>query len=175
MAQPDILKRTYHYLQIKLQRRTASTLRYRYLHRCRRTGQPSCSRPERKIRQSSSRRIKTNGFDFRSWLCLTKSYETFVSIHNCLAFEYKNDIPRIGHQSGNRASDVSVHLYDLLDGGRLHQRGRNPLFDGQNHSFGSADSYGRRTEFDRFDGILDLEQSTLGRERVHSSVVLGAR
>ena len=51
---------------------------------------------------------------------------------------------------------MGVDLYDLLDGGGLHERAGDPLLHRQDDALGRLDADGRGAKLDRLDGVLHL-------------------
>lgn len=79
--------------------------------------------------------------------------------------------PRVGGEAGHGAAQVLVDLDNLFDAGRLEQRRLDALLDAEHDAVRRGDSDGRRPELDSLNGILDLEETALGRESVHATVV----
>ena len=67
-----------------------------------------------------------------------------------------------------------VDLHNLLDAGWLHQWTGDPLLHGEDDSLTGLDPDGCATQLDGLYGVLHLEQSSLGREGVWPTVVLGS-
>ncbi len=63
---------------------------------------------------------------------------------------------------------------NFLDGVRFHQGRGDPLLDGDDNSLGGLDPDSRGAQLDGLDGVLDLEEATLGGEGVDAAVVLGS-
>lgn len=80
-------------------------------------------------------------------------------------------VPRVGHKSGYGACDVPIDLHNLLNSSGLHKRRSDPLFDGQDYTFGSADTNRCRPQFDGLNGVLHLEQPPLRAECVDTAVI----
>ena len=69
---------------------------------------------------------------------------------------------------------MMVDLHNLLDGCRLHQRAGDSLLHGKDDSLTGLDPDSCAAQLDGLDGVLHLEQSSLRREGVWPTVVLGS-
>ena len=82
--------------------------------------------------------------------------------------------PGVGDEAAHRRTDVNVDLRDLLDAPRLEEGRRQALLDREDRALLRLQADGRRAELYRLDGVLHLEEPSLGGEGVHAPVVFGA-
>ena len=64
-----------------------------------------------------------------------------------------------------------IHSLNLPDSSGILQLGGNHLLDSHDDAIGTSDCNGSTTAVDSFEGILDLEKLTIGREDRNSLVV----
>jgi hypothetical protein len=80
----------------------------------------------------------------------------------------------ISVESGNSDADVTVCAENATIGVLLQQLRRHDLLDGENDSVFAADGDGRAGLVDGFGGVVDLENSAVGRELGCVEIVSGA-
>ena len=67
-------------------------------------------------------------------------------------------------QTGHRAADVGVYLNDFLDARGHQEWGGDALLDAEEDAVRGGHADGGAAEFDRFEGVFDLEEAAFGRE-----------
>lgn len=72
--------------------------------------------------------------------------------------------PRICLETAHRASYVAVDFDYFLDGGGFEEGGGDAFFDTEDDAGGGGDADCGGPEFDRFEGVFDLEEAAFGGE-----------
>jgi len=72
--------------------------------------------------------------------------------------------PGVGLQPGHGAANVPVDFDDLLDRGGFQEGRGYALFHAEDDTFRGGDADRSRAEFDRFEGVFDLEEAAFGGE-----------
>ena len=86
-----------------------------------------------------------------------------------------NHGPRIGRQTTHGCTKVRVNLHDFFNRAALQQRGLDTLLDTEHGTLPRCDTDRRRSQLDSLQCVLDLEQTTLRRKGIHTTIILGPR